>query len=185
MSEFYTFNSKDIFGQSLLHAINLILPNKSTVVEIGSWYAQTACFIAQNCHNVSTIYTVDPYKPYFNELLNINIDEKELDMAKNIAKHNIRYSGVSNKIKLIEKESLSFVKTIKDKSIDMIFLDSETTKESAMEDMISWYPKLKTGGIFSGHHFSIIKDIVDEFLLTIDYDKKISIHDEVWAFIKQ
>lgn len=180
----YIFNSKEILGQSLIHAINLSLPKQSTIVEIGTWYAQTACMIAQKCNNVSTIYTVDPYVPYYNYLSNMEVNKKDIEFAKMTAKHNIQYSGFSEKIKLIESTSIIFAKTIKDESIDLVFLDSEIDKKSAIDDMNAWYPKLKPGGILCGHHYSQIEDMVFNFKNKIGNKNILSINDDVWAWVK-
>lgn len=179
----YEFNNKDINGQSLIHLINLFLPKESVIVEIGSWYAQTACMIAQQCHNVKKIYTVDPYKPFYNSFVQIGVDEKQMDFAKLLAKHNIYYSGQNNKIELIEQESLEFVKSIADESIDLIFLDAEVNSDLAYKDLFAWYPKIKNGGIFSGHDWQKLKHIVTDFNLK-NNGSNISVSDDVWAWVK-
>lgn len=184
MTNNYMFDSKEIFGQSLIHLINLYLPKNSVILEIGTWYAQTACMIAQNCNNVSKIYTVDPYKYYYNWLSNVEIDEKQLDIAKSMAKHNIKFSGCEEKIELIEKDSNDFVKDINDNSIDLIFLDSEVSKKSSLNDMELWYPKVKIGGVFSGHHFNQIQDVVHDFKNKVNNKNFLSVNDNVWAWIK-
>ena len=78
----YIFDSKEILGQGLVHLINVQLPNNSIMVELGTWSAQTTCLIAQKCNNISKIYTVDPYKPYYNYLEKINIDEKQIEIGR-------------------------------------------------------------------------------------------------------
>jgi predicted O-methyltransferase YrrM len=41
----------------------------------------------------------------------------------------------------------------KDRSIDFLFLDTEHSYEHVKEEILAWYPKIKTGGIIAGHDF--------------------------------
>jgi hypothetical protein len=104
----YFFTDKNIFGQSLIHLINLYLPKNSTIVELGTGFGTTASMFAQNCPNIKKIYTVDPYLPYTTSWVEdgIPFGEKEIDNAKIIAKHNFDFSGFKEKIELelLEKE---------------------------------------------------------------------------------
>ena len=55
---------------------------------------------------------------------------------------------------------------IADSSLDFVYLDARHDYESVCEDLADWWPKLKPGGLFSGH------DYVDGKLATGDYGVK-------------
>jgi hypothetical protein len=64
--------------------------------------------------------------------------------------------------------SVEASKRFKDNSIDLIFIDADHAYESIREDIQSWLPKVKKGGIICGHDYSgqekgVIK-AVDELL---------------------
>jgi SAM-dependent methyltransferase len=184
-SGFYIFGGKEIYAQSLIHLINLYLPKNSTVVELGTGYGQTACMIAQLCPTVKTIYTVDPYLPYrtfFKD--NGFFGKKEVENAKMIAKHNIEFSGFQEKIKLIDSDCLSSISMFEDESIDLLFYDATQSSNSALSDLSSWYGKVKPGGIISGHCWELLKNGIEKFKYNIKNENHLSIHDDVWAFIK-
>lgn len=183
-SDFYNFESKDINGQSLVHLIGLYLPKNSIGVELGLWCAQTSCLIAQKCSNVAKIYGVDFYVPAMNTIENIFIGKKEIEYAKSLAIHNIEFSGVSEKIEIIEDFSLNAVNNFNDNSLDFVFWDCPTTYDAVVLDLDAWYKKLKDGGIMSGHDWHLIKDIVISFKNTVVSKSEIIVNDNVWAWIK-
>ena len=183
----YFFTDKNIFGQSLIHLINLYLPKNSIIVELGTGFGTTASMIAQNCSNVKKIYTVDPYLPYTTSWVEggIPFGEKEIDNAKIIAKHNFEFSGFKEKIELIDLTSDSALSMFDDESIDLLFYDATQTVEIAYSDIYKWYKKVKRKGIVSGHCWNLLKDGILKFKNNIDNETTLSIYDDVWAWIKK
>lgn len=184
---FYNFTDKNIFGQSLIHLINLHLPKNSTIVELGTGFGTTVCMLAQHCSNIKKIYTVDPYLPYTTSWVgdNIPFGEKEIDNARVIAKHNIQFSGFKEKIELIELESSHALSMFNNESIDLFFYDATQTKKIAYEDIKKWYKKIKTNGIISGHCWKFLQDEILKFKNNTDPESILSIYDDVWAWIKK
>jgi predicted O-methyltransferase YrrM len=50
--------------------------------------------------------------------------------------------------------SIEYVKLVKDQSIDFIYIDGNHQYSSVKEDILAWLPKIKNGGIISGHDYS-------------------------------
>ena len=183
----YNFIDKNIFGQSLIHLINLSLPKNSIIVEIGTGFGTTACMIAQHCPNIEKLYTVDPYLPYSTSWTGDEtpFGEKEIDNAKVVAKHNIKFSGFEKKIELVELESDYALSMFDDESIDLFFYDATRTTEIAYKDISKWYKKIKTNGVISGHCWKFLQNGILEFKNNIDSESILSIHDDVWAWVKK
>ena len=184
---FYNFVDKNIFGQSLIHLINLYLPKNSIIVELGTGFGTTASMFAQHCPNIKKIYTIDPYIPYTTLWIedNNHFGEKEIDNAKIIAKHNIKFSGFEEKIELINLTSDSALSMFDDESIDLFFYDATQTLEITYKDISDWYKKIKVNGIISGHCWNLLQDAVLNFKNNINQDGILSIHDDVWAWTKK
>ena len=184
---FYNFTDKNIFGQSLIHLINLYLPKNSIIVEAGTGFGTTACMLAQYCPNIKKIYTIDPYLPYKTSWTGdrIPFGEKEIDNSRVIAEHNIKFSGFKEKIELIKSNSNEALSIFNDESIDLFFYDATQTIEIAYKDIYQWYKKVKRKGIISGHCWDSLQDGILKFKNTIDRDSPISIYDDVWAWIKK
>jgi hypothetical protein len=183
---FYNFSDKNIFGQSLIHLINLYLPKNAVIVEVGTGFGTTACMLAQYCPNIKKIYTIDPYLPYTTDWVDkgLPFGEKEIDNARIISRHNVEFSGFKDKIELINLKSDSALSMFEDESIDLFFYDATQTAEIAYKDIYKWYKKIKKRGIVSGHCWDFLKDGVLKFKNTIDSKSNLSIYDNVWTWIK-
>ena len=183
----YIFTDKNIFGQSLIHLINLYLPKNSIVVEVGTGFGTTACMLAQHCPNIKKIYTIDPYLPYTTSWVGdgIPFGEKEIDNLRIVAKHNIDFSGYKEKIELINLKSKSALSMFDNESIDLLFYDATQTVDIAYTDIYEWYKKIKRKGIISGHCWNLLKDGILKFKSEIDNESSLSVYDDVWAWVKK
>jgi len=46
---------------------------------------------------------------------------------------------------------------------DFVYIDANHEKNAVYKDLVNWYPKVKSGGIFSGHDYINIKDEINDF----------------------
>jgi len=103
--------------------------------------------------------------------------------------------------KVIKGKSLEVAKTVKDNSLDWVYIDANHSYEAAKEDIAAWYPKVRIGGIVSGHdyieNYSVLAykfgvyQAVNEFCEANGYQPEV-IHDTVsgadfasWYFEKK
>lgn len=118
------------------------------------------------------IYFLDPWKEYPKEVYNdqTNCNQKGQDS---------RYAFVVEKLKkygerqsIIRKDSVESLIDFENEYFDFIYIDANHAYEYVKKDMNNWYPKLKVGGIFSGHDYMNgvtrtgvygVKSAVDEF----------------------
>jgi hypothetical protein len=191
--DYYNFKNKSVDGQSIIHTINL-LPGTSLIgAEIGVGTAQNFCTYLQNCPRIETLYGVDAYLPYtdylkiqYDGLPAYTIDEKQIDLVKLTAMHNIEFSGYKEKVKFYMEDSSIAVDKIADNELDFIFIDTYLTDIQITTDLIQWYPKVKTGGLFAGHDWDsdAVKYSVFNFMKTNNILANLSVFDNTWAFIK-
>lgn len=57
-------------------------------------------------------------------------------------------------VELIRKGSLEAVKDVPDNYLDFVYIDQMHEFDPVMMDLIQWNPKVKRGGIISGHDYS-------------------------------
>jgi hypothetical protein len=51
-------------------------------------------------------------------------------------------------------KSVDAAKTFEDESLEFVFLDASHEYEDVRDDIESWYPKVKRGGVLAGHGYS-------------------------------
>ena len=62
------------------------------------------------------------------------------------------------KCEIIKGYSTEVAKTIPDESLDWVFIDADHRYESTKADLEAWFPKVRKGGVISGHdykHFTV------------------------------
>ena len=114
---------------------NEILPEPQHYTEIGAWKGESAV-IASNYFKKIT--SIDPYP---NENMSV-VREEYLKNTKHI-----------QDCTLIEQTSDTAVKLFDNMSIDVLYIDGDHTYEGCKKDVELWWPKLRVGGLFSGHDY--------------------------------
>ena len=130
---------------------HLIDSNKfQTIVEVGVRDGRTMFHLLQNCNSIQKYYAIDT-----------NIDLFHNDKIKEAYK---------NKLIAINGSSHDVHHKIEDASCDLIFTDADHSYPAVKQDIINYRPKLKPGGILSGHDidFPGVNQAVNEMLENYD-----------------
>ena len=188
--DFTNNNKSDI--QSLVHLINF-LGDDLVGLELGVSRGESFMTLLHNCPNIRTLHGIDSYKPYTDFLKEpydgsaaYVVGYKEIDLVKSIAMNYFEFSGMREKIHMHQMDSEEALQFIDDESLDFIFIDTYMTYEQAYRDFNSWYPKLKKGGLFSGHDWttSPIRRAVFEFREQLNIENTMSAFDNCFCWYK-
>lgn len=57
------------------------------------------------------------------------------------------------KFKFVEKTSVNAINDFDNESLDLIYLDNDHSYEYVIEELFGWWPKLKIGGLMTGHDY--------------------------------
>ena len=118
----------------------------------------------------------------------MTFDQKDIEFVKMYCYHRLNYirPELKDKIRFLEMDSNNALSHIKDDELDFIFLDAYLSKEQAVQDLEAWYPKVKKGGLFSGHdYFSpMVYESVSEFRTKNNIDNLMSTYDNTFVWVK-
>jgi predicted O-methyltransferase YrrM len=162
--------------------------NFKVLVEVGVWKGSSISYLASK--NVqSKIYAVDLFQEtyrYKKGKLKQEASKINLTYNENLVRTNTR--DLITDIKCYSWDGASH---FDDNSIDFVFIDADHSYEAVKKDLAAWYPKLKSGGLFSGHDYEPyekhshpgVKKAVDEFAENLAIDVKQQ-EGTVWYFYK-
>ena len=170
--------------QELCYAIKNHLGNKENpnIVEIGS-YCGESTLIINGCFSDATINSVDPYVSYREDNSTYDLDKQ----AEELKEAEVVFDSICCRFPNIKKnkaQSLEFVQSIPDNSLDFIYIDGDHSYSAVKKDIVAWIPKVKTNGVICGHDFS--RETVRKALAEVFGGIKPNgvFRDSSWAYIK-
>lgn len=90
-------------------------------------------------------------------------DVNQHDVVLEDFNFNIEQVNCKDIVTIIDSPSLEAVNEIKDKSLDICFIDADHRYEAVKADILAYLPKIKDGGILSGHDFDGGEDHFNTF----------------------
>jgi len=171
--------------QYIIHCISLH-GNDLIGAEVGLFRCESFCTILQNCPNVKMLYGIDKWQPYVDYIgpTPMEVEEKDIDLVKFTAYNYFKWSGETDRGTIIEKDSNEAVKDFEDNSLDFVFLDSYLDYGQALDDLNTWYSKVKVGGLFSGHDWNSpqVQEAVYKFRQDNDITEHMSCYGDTWIW---
>ena len=153
---------KWISAPGLCDLVDHLFGQQETLVglEIGVASGWTINHFLQNLPNLK-LTGIDPYIGYMDG--SREITQEMLDAQYLAAQDNI--SDFAPRGKILRGYSQDFVNSFEDESLDYIFIDGDHSYEGALRDCELFFPKIKSGGIFAGHDWSLagVQKAVNEF----------------------
>lgn len=143
----YQFIEQD--ARALEQLVNMVLREGIMVADIGSWVGSSAFVLARAvlpCNG--NVFAIDHWggSPG-SELESI---AKRVDIYS-VFKQNMIKNGVWSIVHPLVMDSVTASKIFKDGILDLVFIDADHRYEYAKNDITSWLPKLRDGGILCGH----------------------------------
>jgi hypothetical protein len=114
-----------------------------SVVEIGSWKGRSTAALLQAC--LGTVYAVDTFEGSPSELDGAHQEAKTGDIFAQF----IANVGTFPNLQVVKMPSTEAARKFPDKSVDMVFIDAEHTRDSLYCDVVAWLPKCKE--LLCGH----------------------------------
>ncbi len=140
----------DTRARYLQGVIDTIHPK--VIVELGTWLGTSAVFLAQKAGADARVYAVDHWlgsiehhqQAPFNAMLP-TLYQQFLSNVKNV--------GLTHRIIPVRMTTLEAARSLNIQP-DMVYVDASHDEESVYQDIMAWYPKLKSKGIMCGDDFN-------------------------------
>lgn len=133
--------------------------------EIGVFRGVNAIYLLDDLP-IKELYLIDNYKPYWDGGSN-HYSQETMDAYYSDAIMAMR--NHFGKTMFIIKDSIVAAKLFTDNSLDFVYIDAGHAYDETMSDINTWWPKVKSGGVFGGHDYGTVngaqvKHAVDDFL---------------------
>lgn len=126
------------------------MPQRAAIVEVGSWKGRSTVAICEGLRGGSeaTVWAIDTFAgdPDVAEAVGA-VDQRAVaaEFKRNTAGYDC--------LRMIVAESVEAAAEFDDESLDWVFIDADHSYEAVVADIAAWAPKLKPGGLLSGHDY--------------------------------
>jgi hypothetical protein len=192
ISNFHAAQADKSWGDLYYHVISGIIREKNYRVgaELGVAFGGHAEHILKNTR-LEKLYGVDLYKNYEGTTDSffwngMQYQQKNYDDLYEFTIN--RMSPFGERFSLIRKTTADASSDIKDE-LDFVFIDALHTDEGVYADLTYWFPKVRKGGMISGHdynhpNFPGVSDAVNRFAFSNNLEIK-EADGHVWWAIKE
>jgi len=127
----------------------LLNNNKAKVgVELGVFRGDFSKVLLENWDG--NLYMIDPWRPIGDTYIDACDDMQLYDLYAATTKNIKGYESRGFMLRGLGEELIDL---FEDESLDFVYIDANHSYDHIKADMEMWYPKLKKGGIFSGHDY--------------------------------
>lgn len=126
------------------------------IVEVGSWKGKSTAYIAveiANCGKQIKFDCVDTWEG--DSSITSSFDEPLLSKPNALYEHFLQnINPVKQYVNPIKSTSIDASTLYSNNSLNCVFIDGAHDYDSVRLDIKSWLPKIKTGGLLSGHDYA-------------------------------
>lgn len=139
------FTHGDVFAYRKLYEE---VPDHGSTCEIGCWQGKSLCSVADIIlRKQLMVYVIDSFGDNISDG-SVFSPETFATFADSLARY-----GLTSHVSISVGLSQVIADTIADRSLDLVFIDANHEAPFVNEDIKLYAPKVKDGGIISGHDF--------------------------------
>lgn len=136
-------------GLDLVFNLNNLVGKTGVGVEVGVFRGDLTQHILGHWRG-GTMFLIDVWREIGNEYQDVCNNDEQLQYMVDTA--NV-IKGHEHRAHMIRTTSKVASTLFQDESLDFIYIDANHKYDAVKEDLELWYPKLKKGGVFSGHDY--------------------------------
>jgi hypothetical protein len=174
----------DVRQRQLLKVLRPLAENL-VGAEVGVWDGMTAEALLRGLPQLQ-LWMVDPWRPYGGASILGEQPQEAFDRARESALWWTDFAAQRRHV--LAEASPAAAEHFADESLDFAFLDGNHLYESIRADILAWWPKIKRGGLLTGHDYGVHRDAdgpwgvrraVDEFTAALRTSAGLG-NDGVW-----
>ena len=172
---------QNVSGKGLVEPISKLEGNLIGV-EVGVCNGVTSELFAQKISNINKLYAVDNYPSFVDWDGTRVTEERQAETMRRCKERLAKYPNVE----FVYKSSVEFGETLFDDSIDFVFVDGDHSYEATLKDLQTYWPKVKTGGVFAGHDINLtsVTKALEEFFKDSPDTEIVTVENNAWYIIK-
>jgi len=137
-------------------------PQTLQIVELGTFFGKSACFMGElikDSHRDVHFETCDLFDTRFandesiSDFVKFNLQNNTDNSWRGLVGRYLHEAGVLPHVTVTTADSVSLASSYADDSVHMVYIDACHEYDSVHADISAWLPKIKTGGIISGHDY--------------------------------
>lgn len=125
-----------------------LVRDKRVVVEIGTFTGGTAEHMLEAMPEDGHLITIDPFRAF------PKTDFMRFERPEVIMSSTWRLSKFGSRCTQIIGESATISGLFANATVDMVFIDGNHSWQAVCEDIRGWSPKIRDGGVISGHDYN-------------------------------
>jgi predicted O-methyltransferase YrrM len=123
----------------------------SSFVEVGVQRGRFAHAILSYCPTVSAYVGVDLWAAQ--KFCDDGSNALDVEQERFYQEARANLAGFDGRWRLVRSDSIAAASAFADSSLDFVYLDARHDYRSVAEDIRAWAPKVRAGGVLSGHDF--------------------------------
>lgn len=150
------FGRENWFGWEPLYADMVQRYPGGTFVELGSWKGRSTAFLGVEAINAGTgirIYAVDVWSDDISGGAKKTMLEQGLDGNALYTRFMENVAPVASAIVPMRMTTTQAASNFADGSVDFVFIDADHSYDAVKQDIHTWLPKVKDGGVLAGHDY--------------------------------
>ena len=152
----------------------LLQPNASTFIEIGVQDGKYSENILHTWNELSRMILIDPWQAQNHDAYVDVANKNDANHINSMNKTASKISEYAAHVTILRMTSLEASVLFLNNSIDIVYIDALHHFKAVMQDIKSWWHKIKPGGMIAGHDYLLdvahdtiftVKPAVDQFAL--------------------
>jgi hypothetical protein len=181
MEHYYQTIGEDWFTYPELYKSMVQRFDNAHFVEVGCWKGRSVCFLAVEVINANKNIKIDCVDLFEHSGGQSDISPEMYDNIYSQLLENIK--PVRHIVNPVKGESFLVSKFYPAQSLDFVFIDAAHDYENVLKDIVSWYSRVKNGGVIAGHDYDSsegVRKAVNEFF----GENNIKKQENCWVYEK-